>query len=284
MSEEKLFFYSNFDQALLFQSYGVNVKVDSNDRDLLLEVEQRVRKAFLNRIKIIESSNDSAKHSFGIGLQNGLYFYFQDGIQNSYSESKNVVLNFFESMVRVTVAEHAVSKVFIHAAVVGWKGKAIVIPGNSYSGKSTLVADLVRNGAEYYSDEYAVLDDRGYVHAFPRPIGIRGIEEAELQTDVTVGSLGGVAGEKPLQVGMVLLTGYQANAQWEPEILDPGRGVIEMIPHTIPIRFNTKFALSVLNNVASSALVVKSKRHDSKKFSKILLNFFDNRINCDRMT
>jgi hypothetical protein len=31
------------------------------------------------------------------------------------------------------------------------------------------VAELVRAGATYYSDEFAVLDSRGRVHPFPRP-------------------------------------------------------------------------------------------------------------------
>ena len=58
-------------------------------------------------------------------------------------------------------------RVFVHAGVVGWKGHAIVIPGRSRSGKTTLVAELVKAGAEYYSDEFAVLDAEGRVHPFP---------------------------------------------------------------------------------------------------------------------
>jgi len=48
--------------------------------------------------------------------------------------------------------------VFVHAGVVAWRGRAIVLPGYSRAGKSTLVAELLKLGATYYSDEYAVLD------------------------------------------------------------------------------------------------------------------------------
>ena len=284
MSEEELVFQSNFDQEFLFESYGVVVKVGCNNQTLLLEAEMRIRNAFLNRLKIIESSNVSAKHLFEIGLQDSVYFFSENGSKSSQTGSKTVLLNFFESKVRLTIAEHAVSRVFLHSGVVGWKGKAILIPGNSYSGKTTLVAELVKGGAVYYSDEYAVLDEFGFVHPFPRPLGMRGTGERHIQTDVSVESLGGVAGEEPLQVGMVLITEYHPDFGWDPIFLSPGGGVIEMIPHTIPMRFNTAFALDVLNKVASSALVVKSQRHDSKKFAKILLNFFDNRMNCVKMT
>ena len=64
------------------------------------------------------------------------------------------------------LAERARNRIFIHAGVVGWQGRAIVIPGRSFSGKSTLVAALLQAGATYYSDEFAVLDGRGYVHPF----------------------------------------------------------------------------------------------------------------------
>src|SRR6266550_220612 len=73
------------------------------------------------------------------------------------SADLEAVLQSFESNVHLHVAEMARHRVFVHAGVVGWKGKAIVIPGRSFSGKSTMVSELVKAGATYYSDEYAVL-------------------------------------------------------------------------------------------------------------------------------
>jgi len=61
------------------------------------------------------------------------------------------VLDAFESHVQLTVAEYAPRCVFVHAGVVGWKDRAIVIPGLSHSGKTTLVDQLIRAGATYYS-------------------------------------------------------------------------------------------------------------------------------------
>ena len=40
-----------------------------------------------------------------------------------------------ESDLRLNVAELARRKVFVHAGVVGWRGKAILIPGRSFSGR-----------------------------------------------------------------------------------------------------------------------------------------------------
>ena len=78
-----------------------------------------------------------------------------------------------ESDVQLFVAETAPHRVFVHAGVVAFGDKAIVIPGRSFAGKTSLVAALVKAGAIYYSDEYAVLDERGRVHKYTRRLGIR---------------------------------------------------------------------------------------------------------------
>ena len=83
------------------------------------------------------------------------------------------------------------------------------MPGRSFSGKTTLVRELVRAGATYYSDDYAVFDARGRVHPFPRQLSIRR-NGAHVQERHPVESLGGVAGEMPLPVGLVAVTEYDA--------------------------------------------------------------------------
>ncbi len=70
-------------------------------------------------------------------------------------------------------AENARGLVVLHAGVVTVAGRAIVLPGRSFAGKSTLVAALLHLGALYYSDEYAPIDASGYVHAYPRGISLR---------------------------------------------------------------------------------------------------------------
>ena len=83
------------------------------------------------------------------------------------------LLDSLEGEAQLCVAELAPQLIFVHAGVVGWRGRAIVIPGRSYSGKSTLVAALLRAGATFYSDEFAVLDREGNVHPFPRLLSLR---------------------------------------------------------------------------------------------------------------
>ena len=173
-------------------------------------------------------------------------------------------------------------QVFLHAGVIGWKGRAIVIPASSFAGKTTLVAELVKKGALYYSDEYAVLDEDGFVHPFPKMLSLRGSEGKFRQVDYTIESMGGKAGYEPIPVGLILLTWFDENEKssenWEPEILSGGQGILEIISHTIPIRYNPKFALNVLNKVANRAIIAKSKRGEARMFADLLLNFFENKV------
>jgi hypothetical protein len=180
----------------------------------------------------------------------------------------------FESDVRLFVGEFAPHRVFVHAGVVGWKGKAIVIPGRSYSGKSTLVAALVRAGATYYSDEFAVFDSKGLVHPFAKPLEIR--EEGEFtQARVTVAELGGKSGSKPLPVGLVLMTGYKRGATWRPRKLSPGKGVLEMLFNTVSARRSPEKAMSTLRLVTKKAEVLKGTRGDTANVVDALLRRMD---------
>src|SRR5439155_17510488 len=118
------------------------------------------------------------------------------------ARSRNLddLLDAFESHVQLTVAEYAPRRVFVHAGVVGWNNRAIVIPGLSHSGKTTLVKQLIEAGASYYSDEYAVLDERGRVHAYPRPLGVR-VPNSPIAKKVLPDEIGASVGAKPLRVG-----------------------------------------------------------------------------------
>src|SRR5215470_6283925 len=68
------------------------------------------------------------------------------------------ILDLFETWVNLSVAQLAPRRVFVHAGVVGWKDRAIIVPGKTFTGKSTLIAELVKLGASYYSDEFALID------------------------------------------------------------------------------------------------------------------------------
>ncbi|MGI8686882.1 MAG: hypothetical protein ACR2MO_17635 [Acidimicrobiales bacterium] len=63
--------------------------------------------------------------------------------------------------------------VHVHAAVAGRHGRAVIFPGRSGAGKTTLVAALSLDGWDYLSDEVAALDLHGdVVRPYPRPLAL----------------------------------------------------------------------------------------------------------------
>src|SRR5688500_445713 len=147
MPDKNLNFSGSVDFEFVFESYGVQVKIQTSSRQLLDNAEKVARKALLGRVTVLEGVD--AEHTFGIADDDDTetLYLFKDGARVSYDTSVARFYKFFDSLLRITVAEHAVDRVFIHAGVVGCRGRAVVIPASSFRGKTTLVAELVKRGA-----------------------------------------------------------------------------------------------------------------------------------------
>lgn len=141
----------------------------------------------------------------------------------------------FAADARHFVALRAQQRVFIHAGVVAVGDRAILIPGRTMTGKTTLVAEFLRNGATYYSDEYAVLDEAGWVHPFAKALSIRTTLD-EPQTLVDVATFGVPNGTAPLRIGAVLSTRYVSGADWRPEPLSAGHVALCLLDNAVAAR------------------------------------------------
>src|SRR6187401_1422164 len=177
-------------------SYGTRVGIRASDPDALPALLDRLPPGWQAKpMRTVDRL-----YSFVVGAREGgirrLNVLYGNAELLARSRGLDEALETFAADVQLHVAERAARRVFVHAGVVGWGGRAIVLPGRSFSGKTTLVLELVRAGATYYSDDYAVFDARGRVHPFPRQLSIRE-NGAHAQERHPVEALGGVAGELP---------------------------------------------------------------------------------------
>ncbi len=173
----------------------------------------------------------------------------------------DALLDRFESSLHHTVAVSARDKLFVHAGVVGWQGRAIVIPGPSYSGKSTFVAELVRAGASYYSDEFAVFDGQGRVHPYRRRLSLR---TGSTRTRYPVEAVSGPSGTAALSVGLIAITAYRAGAHWDPKVPTPAQALLALFQNTVVARIRPELALSTLRRVVPRALLLQSDRGEAR--------------------
>lgn len=199
----------------------------------------------------------------------GAYGLTRDG-QPLYSGFElEFALILLEGELRADVALRAPDAIFVHAGVVAHRGRAILIPGKSFSGKTTLVAALVRAGSIYYSDEFALLDQEGLVHPYAKPLSLR--DDDHVQTEHGVESLGGVAGEHPLRVGAVILTTYRPGGEWRPARLSPGEGALTLLSHTVPAQERPAEAMRAITRAVDGAIVLRSERGDAGALAPRLL-------------
>lgn len=184
----------------------------------------------------------------------------------------DVALAVLDAQVRAYVSLQAPERIFVHAGAVANDGGAILIPGLSFSGKTTLVAALVHAGATYYSDEYAVLDEHGLVHPYPKPLSIRA--GARRGTDHAVTTLGGEAGTDPLRVALIAVTSYRPGARWNPQRQSPGAGAMALLSNTVPARDRPAQALAAIRQAAASAAVLEGERGEAAETAAHLLTVF----------
>jgi hypothetical protein len=175
-------------------------------------------------------------------------------------------LSAFESDLQLHIAERARGRIFVHAGVVGWRGRAILIPGPSFSGKTNLVVALARAGATYYSDEYAVIDARGRIHPYPRPLATR--RKGKRWQAKTLGL---PTGRRPLPAGLVVLSHFEKGATWRPKTLSRGRGLLALLQNTVAARSRSRAALRYLDCVLKRARVLAGARGEAAPAAAALL-------------
>jgi hypothetical protein len=182
-----------------------------------------------------------------------------------------LALGILDAELRMHIALHAPDHVFVHAGVVGVGERAIVLPGRSFAGKTTLVAALVQAGAEYWSDEYAVLDADGLVHPYPKPLSVR-INDTRATEERPVESLGGRAGDRPLPVALIAFTSYRPGAAWGLRPCTTGAGAIKLLEHSVAARARPEQVLAAVRRATSDAVILEGDRGDADEAASTLLS------------
>ena len=157
----------------------------------------------------------------------------------------------------------------IHGGVVGHNGRAIILPAPTGAGKSTLVAELVRQGALYFSDEYALIDADGLVHPYPRALLLRdgpGHDRPVLATD-----LGGAVAREPACAGLILGLGYAPEAPLTFQALSQGEGVLLLLRNTPQVLADQPWILAPLERAVARAACYAGHRGEASEAAAAIL-------------
>jgi len=263
--------------GLSLVTYGVRVGVRVSDPSVL----PLIARSFPPGWKPSSSSLVDRLYSLRVGGagprpgQRRFHLLYQGGVRLARTTVLEEALDRLEVDLQASVAARARRRVFVHAGVVGWNGQAVVLPGYSFSGKSTLVAALVQAGARYYSDEFAVLDAKGRVHPFARHLILRSPDGRKHVRPVLEDPDG--ARIPPLPVGVVVAARYRPGGRWRPRRLSPGQGLLAMLRHTVPARSRPREAVRVLCKALSRATVIQTARGEADETARTLLGWLSHR-------
>jgi hypothetical protein len=262
--------------GLAITAYGVRIGIRVNEPNVL----QQLRVILPPAWKLASSPRVDILYSLlvgGAGPRPGVRRFnvlYANAGRVARSLDLEDVLEAFESSMHLYIAEVAPRRVFVHAGVVGWRGQALLIPGRSHSGKSTLVAALIQAGATYYSDEYAVIDRQGRVHPYPRPLSLRDAHGGRA-TRHPVETLDVRAGSRPLPIALVALSHYKAGAIWRPRRLSAGLGILALLASTVSARRQPAVAFGTLQLVAAHAVMIKGVRGEAGDITPRLLTYLE---------
>lgn len=163
--------------------------------------------------------------------------------------------------IELWVAENADGLVFVHAGVVAVDGYALVLPGRSRAGKSTLVSALVGHGATYFSDEFAVLDGAGHVRPYRRPLKLRP-DSPEVLRHAGVRSTDPPP-ETTAEVALI------ASLRWDPENrheivrVSRAEGVLALLDNCLCATSRPVEALTITSTCASAARCLSGRRPEA---------------------
>lgn len=169
------------------------------------------------------------------------------------------VLDALETAVRAEVGRRAPDVLFVHAGVVAMDGIAIVLPGRSGSGKTSLVEALLQVGAQYGSDDYAAIDRHGMVHPYPRRLSIRqGPDRRHRARPEDVAEAATLS--EALPVGLIVVTEYREGASWAPTRLSSGQAAMALLHNTLAARDRPLDALAMLAKATERATALAGPR------------------------
>jgi hypothetical protein len=257
--------------GLSVYSHGLRIGVRFNKPEVAEAVQERLPPGWEPGCSPFVEKLYSLRVGGRAGFRSREFTLLYDGFtQKARTMVLEDALDTLETEMQLHVAEWARNQVFLHAGVVGWRGRAILLPGRSMAGKSTLVAALLRAGATYYSDEFAVLDSRGRVHPYARRLSLRQ-DDRDKRLRPTAEDLGSEVGVRPLPIGLVVITRYQPGGRWHPQPMTPGLAMLELVDHAGAVQREPEMVMHTLEQALQGVTVLKGVRGEAEATAELLL-------------
>ena len=158
----------------------------------------------------------------------------------------------------------------VHAGVVAWRHRAVVLPGPSGTGKTSLVRSLLERGAVYYSDELAFLEADGRVRPYPRHLMVRG--DDGLARAVPADILGAGIGSEAQPISLILDVRFSVDGLVRLEPMTCSEALLLLLANT-PHRLSSARAVpKALRSAAASGRAYRGTRGCAAEAASAILH------------
>lgn len=186
----------------------------------------------------------------------------------------DATLRAVSSRLELLVCTHLPDRIAVHAGVAVHREQAIVLPGSSMAGKSTLTAALVDLGATYFSDEFALIDEQGLVWPYPRPMTLRSTAGRARTLPANAAEVGG----PPVPLGLLADLRY-APESWRADEMSAAHGVLALLRNSPAAQLEPERAMNCLGAaMAHEPLSVTGTRGDATETAQRLIDAVDERL------
>ena len=202
-----------------------------------------------------------------------------DGAVARAAPNALAAIPFVQRALDETVVRCQSAVAMVHGGVVAHDGRAILLPGPTHAGKSTLVAELVRRGAPYFSDEYALIDTDGRVHPYPRPLLLRDgsrDDQPRLATE-----LGGTVAHEPLPAGLIVGVSYDPDASPFLQAMSQAEGVLLLLRNTPQVLVDRPWILTPLERAVGGAACYTGLRGEAHEAAAAILDLASSMTRVD---
>lgn len=248
-----------------FEAFGVGIVVESSDSSLLERVAAEMPYGFRPR-----DPRPNERRFLLATTEGGQFVVLGDGCRLQSPLGLDGALVVLRAHAFWHVLSHAPGLIFVHAGAAAHNGRAILLPGGTSQGKSTLVAALLRAGATYYADDYVPIGPDGRVHPNTGPLVVADVESGQ-SVARSPHEFGGRIGEFPVAVGIIALLTYRAGASLRTTPRSRADGVMSLVANTVGAASRGAFALQAARAAAGKAVVLEGERGEAEKAASYLL-------------
>lgn len=251
--------------SLSFECYGARIGIRSNDASFIAHSRERLPP------HMRPNEGGSVDVQYSLVAEGGFFLVYRDAKKYMQAMRLRTALGWLELDLHKCVGINAPDHLFVHSGAVGWEGCGIVIPGRTRLGKTSLVAELVRQGATYYSDDWTVFDREGMLVPYAKPLMMR--QPTGGRRNRQAEEIGGRVALEPMPVGLVVMTRYREGSQWRPRENSQAQAMMELLDRVLVSRKRPEFTLGILRKAVANAAVLKGPRGEADEVARAILDY-----------